>query len=73
MKNIILIFTILLCSCNSRIHSGIGTISKFELSNRWSPLCSYTVNNRFGIINSEFLDTCNKFKVGDTVSISTKR
>ena len=47
------------------------TITHFESKPNWYPMCNYYYMTN--VVNSYFIDTCNKFKVGDTIWITNKK
>jgi len=76
MKKIITILTItlLMSSCENRIADTPLIVKSVEVYN--SNICKYTVYstfksdlNSFDHENASFLDSCNKFNVGDTIKL----
>lgn len=73
IKTIILLLIVCLTACYSRVHSGFGVITASSISLCYKPLCEYKVHNYKGLFNTSVVDTCEKFKIGDTIYITNKK
>lgn len=72
MKQTLLILSLFLSGCYSRIHSGENTITGTQIS-AYRLLCVYFVHNKYGFPETAFVDSCNKFKIEDTIYITNKK